>query len=284
MNFLKKTFFHNRKIQDYPERINSQKLQSFFVRDNLKCFTIEEVIQLKGNEETYRDYVETFKNYQSDIVETPKGPASKSNYKEEEREIITSLDVEKNKMLLRTVKIPGPEWRIGLVANLSGKYDRNGIQLTTKKKVKCLTILFITNWSMQKTQESFNTRAKVPCATIKPFCGLLPIVYCIEGFPTLDSAKKAFRCWKDRTRGLFSRQQCGYVIFEEFKKKHSTLREWSINLKPTEIIKKLSSYSSSSYIKKKKSRKRKRPKRDLVEGEGVEEESLENQSKRRKIQ
>ncbi len=160
--------------------------------------------------------------------------------------IITSLDVEKNKNLLYEVNIPGP-WMIGLITNLGSKYNKNGKLLKKKQKVKCLTILFLTNWSLETTQKYFNTREKVPCSTLKQYCGLLPVLFAIRGFKTFKMAKTAFVCWKEKTRGKFSRFICGGVIMNSFKKKFknecNTLEYFVTNLTPEENIRKLREYN-----------------------------------------
>lgn len=221
-----------------------------FSQENTNILTIEEMIQLKGKSKTFAEYKNLLKDsyvennfsywngVKTDFIEM----GCKLTVEEEERDIITSLDVEKNKNLLSLVKITGPPWRVGLVINLSGKYDKNGNELTIKKKVKCLTILFLTNWSIEKTQKSFNNKDSVPCSTIKPYCGFLPVIYTIEGFSSLKMAKNAFKCWKEKTRGPFSRLQCGQEVFRLFRKNCKDLNFCSTGLCVKNNIKLLNSY------------------------------------------
>jgi len=161
----------------------------------------------------------------------------------ENKEILTSLDVEKDKKLLNTIRIPKP-WSIGLIINLAGKYKKNGQKLKYEDKIKCLTVLYITCWSTEKVQEMFNKKETVPCTTLRNYCGLLPVLFSISGFNSLDEAKLAFLCWKQKTRNGFSRFMCGLELYEIFKKKSTNLKYYVTKLSPKDNIGLLSEVGS----------------------------------------
>lgn len=160
----------------------------------------------------------------------------------EERDIVTSLDVEKNRHLLSLVTIPGPSWIVGLIVNIAGRYDKNGEKLIIKKKVRHLTIIFLTNKTINEIQKHFNIKSSSPCNSNQNYCGFLPVVSYISGFKTEESAKTAFSVWKHRTRNPFSRFQCGIVVFDTLKKKHQELKFYQIQKNPKEMIKFMTNY------------------------------------------
>ena len=161
-------------------------------------------------------------------------------------DIITSLHIEKDKdkNLLNKVIIPRP-WTVGLIVNLAVKYDRNGNKFKEKEKVKCLTTLYLAgNLTLSQTREYFNDVKKVPCSTLKQYCGLLAILFAISGFESLEIAKQALFCWKNKTRGRYSRFECGKVIYNLFKgKANPNLKFYSPSLNPRETIKILQQYN-----------------------------------------
>lgn len=182
-----------------------------------------------------------------DGSENPNMKQFQDNLRIRHLDMITSLDIEKSRYLLDEVKINGPKWIIGLVTNMAGQYDKNGEKLKTPIRVKCLTILFLTNLSLGEIEERFNTESKVPCSTLKQYCGRLPVLVAIDGFTSLETAKLAFICWKNRTRGKFSRFVCAEVIYNYFKSKYNEecgdLKKYVLNINPKEKVKKLMKYT-----------------------------------------
>ncbi len=167
----------------------------------------------------------------------------KKNPEKDLRDIITSLDVEKNSQLLDNVDIKGT-LTVGLILNLASFYNKNGKQLPKKKTVKCLTIIYLTNWSVEETERNFNMKSKTPCTSTRPYCGFFSVFFAIQNFKDLKQAKLAFFCWKQKTRGNFSRYQCGKVVYEEFKKKNSNLSKFVMQKSPQELLKKLRDFSN----------------------------------------
>ena len=157
----------------------------------------------------------------------------------EERNIITSLDVEKNKALLENITMQ-PPWRVGLIINQASKYNKDGTK-KNKRDCKCLTIIILTNWNIETIERNFNRPDKVPCPILKLYCGLLPLVSIVEGFNSFELAKKFFIYWKYKTRGGFSRYHCESVVIKEFQDTFSVsdLKALQTNIPVFDHIKKI---------------------------------------------
>jgi len=151
------------------------------------------------------------------------------------RKILTSLDVEKNRRLLRSVEIE-PPWTVGLIINQATHFDSQGTPLVKrkrKKRVRCLTIIFITSLELDEVERLFNTPGSVPTPTLRTYCGFLPVVIAIRGFPDFASARRAFCVWKERTRGPNSRFFRGQVLVRELRREGLPL-EYFVIKKPQE--------------------------------------------------
>ena len=181
------------------------------------------------------------------------------------RETITSLDIEKDRGILSQIEIPAP-WTVGLVINLADRFDASGKPLCRRKKVKSLTIVFLTCRSLADFERELNEpivaharrsrkrrtdsgrsvvwkRSADTLSRIRNR-GFLKVVLAITGFPTFEMARDAFLCWKQYTRGPRSRINCGIVIWEEFRDALcDTLTMRSTSEAPSEAIVRLQRYS-----------------------------------------
>ncbi len=175
--------------------------------------------------------------------------------------------MEKNKRYFQNYTIREGPWSVGLIINLAGMYDKYGYKLKKKnqKKVKSLTIIYITNLSIDQIEIRFNNRNDVPCHSLRSYCGYLPVVLSISGFKSFPLAKMAFLCWKERTRGPSSRICRGIVIYDQFTEKVAGCEELiklCSNLKPKKNIERLCKYKvteSSNFVEEIKERKYQQP-------------------------
>jgi len=182
------------------------------------------------------------------------------------RETITSLDIEKDRSILSHIEIP-PPWTVGLVINLADRFDASGAPLARRKKVKSLTIVFLTCQRLSEFERELNSPAvahtrrtrkrradsgrsvvrKRSADTLSRIRnrGFLKVVLAITGFPTFAMARDAFLCWKQYTRGPRSRINCGIVIWEEFRDVLcGELKMESTSESPSDAIRRLQRYTS----------------------------------------
>lgn len=175
--------------------------------------------------------------------------------KRKKMDIITTLDVLKDEDF-HSNKRNENNWVVCLAINLSGKYTKKGEKLKIGKKVKCLTVPILSCLSVEETERSINNKDTVPCLSLKPYCGFMPIIYAIDKFENFKEAKEAFRLLKQRTRGLFSRTQCAMMLYKVFKKDNKNLRQISTKLNPSKNIKQLVKYNNRCRKRKKKRNKK----------------------------
>ena len=216
------------------------------------CLNVDDESYVDG------DYVENSDDNQNNIFGVHKMRRQKRrrkikvDNKKEFRKVISSLDVEKNRRLLRTVVIHPNEkgtWSIGLIINLAKNYNENGEKLVIKKKVKSLTILYLTSYTKKEIEKYFNTKTSVLCPNLRKYCGFLTVVCWITNIPTFELAKQMFVYWKEGTRGGRSRMMCGLRIHELFKEDYSGCENLKHHFRKTpalQTIKKLMSLNNNN--------------------------------------
>ncbi len=152
--------------------------------------------------------------------------------------LITTIDLEKEKTknLLDEIYMSGP-WFVGLLLNMEKLYNRKGELRKKEKNVKSLTIFFITNMQLNDLQNTFDNKNKVPYKSLKPYCGMIFVVYAMTNFDCYENAKRAFRYVKKHTRGPFSRLQSCLVTADIMKRSICpNLEHYMTSLSPKENI------------------------------------------------
>lgn len=223
--------------------INDVKLHDDYKNNKKYIYAqFEKEFEKKKNSEHRVLTINTYKKKRKFLAGNSKNISERKGRKEI-RTIVTSLDVEKRRYLLRTVIIQN-NWSVGLIINLANDYAIDGSLLKEKKKVKSLTILYLTSKSKTNVEKYFNTRSTVPCPDLRQYCGFLPIIFMIENIPTFEIAKQMFVYWKEGTRGSWSRLICGLCIYSHFKENYPICKDIKyefVEMKAKETIKILSS-------------------------------------------
>ena len=182
------------------------------------------------------------------IISPPTRRRRLKKISKEERDLVTSLDIEKKKDILEKVNMRGPNWKVGLIINTMKTHHRNGSKRKKKKKnVKCLTIIFITTLTISRLQDILNSDKDNPYTCLKDYTGMLFIIYWFHGFKTFIDAKHGFICLKDKTRGGFSRFVCSTVTYKLLKESNVNLKQFKVVLTPKENI-----IKSSTIMKRKR--------------------------------
>lgn len=227
-----------------------------FCHNNL---TVEEMVPILNQSRLLNLYRKSLQYNRKFDTSTNKNNKRIHRVMDEERDIVTSLDIDKRDEMegcrhdskdekykdvlqcsevISTVKISRP-WRVGLIINLAKTHNLNGTKKKKIAKVKSLTIVFITKWSIKELLKNFNNPELVPYTSLKNYCGMLSVGYYIEGFETWEDAKNAFILWKHKTRNSFSRLHCGYEIFNFFKQRNPKLIRYSVDIHAVEFIKRI---------------------------------------------
>jgi len=248
------TYNEQCKLMNNPQMMNeyTSHKDRIYVRSEKSFEKRKKEEEEEEEEEEYDDDNEGDDKNRTTVGKKRKRRKAPETDKKEIRKVISSLDIEKKRKLLRTVVIPPNEkgtWSIGLIVNLANDYNEEGELLDMKKKVKSLTILYLTSYSRTEIESYFNTKTSVPCPNLRKYCGMLPVVLSITNIPTFDIAKQMFVYWKEGTRGSWSRLVCGLCIIKLFKNKYKNcggLQYEFIKTKAKKTIKKLSALNTSS--------------------------------------
>ncbi|MHA1682025.1 MAG: hypothetical protein ACTSUE_13890 [Promethearchaeota archaeon] len=225
----------------------------YFTEDEKKILTTQDIFALHNDLSYMREFKSSTKNLvvnhrnedpdHSSTSRTDKTFGESQVVEKQVRKLITSIDIEGDKRLLQNVTIPFPQ-RVGLIINLAGRYDKDGNKLQKRKKAKALTIVYLTSYSQEEIKKIFNSKDRVPCPILRPYCGFLVPIYSITNFKNEEIAKTAFYCFKEHTRGPFSRLYCGLTLYKFIKERWNTqLKQEFVTTFPSETIQGLLKYA-----------------------------------------